>query len=511
LSLQAGGDAARLRGTLIADGQKGFHIFPEVNVPTPTTEGYIGWHLDITETSVGSGTLNAMQVDVDTTGTVLIVKNNGRMRIVNGSSATPAVSFISDADTGMFRQTTNELGFATAGSTIAIFNSTLDADADVGLHLTPTVDQAGAEGYQGLFLDITETAVGTGTREAFRIDVGAVPRFNVQPDLVQPTGDEIGINFELGINKATSGNYTAMRINVDETIAPGTNELLLALALEDTNRFEVKRLGHARTTAGTAATPAWGFTANDDLGIYRAGANSLGISTEGVAVAVLTQLLNETTGDEVGINLAVKVDKLTSGSYTGIKLDVTETDVNADNLLMDLQVDTVSQFTVDNGGIVVTQGQVRSIAGNANNAGHGFDGDANTGMYQVTTDVLGHTTGGVEWISIARDDQTVGAVTSQAITIALADDTVYWFEAWVIGRDQAGTDRAFYRRSLYAYREATGSATLGTALASDAAQETNANWDSAFSASGNNVRLDVTGDTGQTIDWRVLVRYQAVP
>lgn len=65
-------------------------------------------------------------------------------------------------------------------------------------------------------------------------------------------------------------------------------------------------------------------------------------------------LLNAATGNEIGLDFQVIVNKLTSGSYTGLKLNVTETDVNADNLLMDLQVDTVSKFSVSSiGGINV--------------------------------------------------------------------------------------------------------------------------------------------------------------
>ncbi|MFH1797720.1 MAG: hypothetical protein ABH844_00005, partial [Candidatus Omnitrophota bacterium] len=65
------------------------------------------------------------------------------------------------------------------------------------------------------------------------------------------------------------------------------------------------------------------------------------------------------TGNETAYNLAATINKATSGNYTGLKLNVTETSApgSADKL-MDLQVGGTSKFGVDNSGNVTTTGNV---------------------------------------------------------------------------------------------------------------------------------------------------------
>jgi len=46
------------------------------------------------------------------------------IRLLNGSSATPSISFIDDTDTGIFRPTTNQFGIVAGGATAAIFGAT---------------------------------------------------------------------------------------------------------------------------------------------------------------------------------------------------------------------------------------------------------------------------------------------------------------------------------------------------------------------------------------------------
>jgi hypothetical protein len=431
---------------LNTSGDIGIHITPEVD--QSSTDSYTGWFLDITETAIGTGTLDAMRVEVDST-VVFRMKNNGRLRAVDGSSATPVYSFNSDGDTGAYQATSNQYGIAAGGSPITVFNQLLNADADIGVHITPTVTQDSTMGYDAVLVNATETSVGSGEKNLQRWAVGGATKARIT-----------------NTGLVTSGN-------------------------------------------GSAGFPGYTFEGDTNTGMYRAGSDKLGFSSQGELIMAL-QAVNATTGDEVGIDLTLDVNKATSGNYTGLKLDVTETSApGTADLLMDLQVGAASKFAVDNTGEVTAQGRMRAVGGGSGNTAFGFAIDTNSGMYRAGADILGHTTGGIPWVSLARDDQTIGAVTSQIATVALTDNTLYWFEALVIGRDQAGTDRAFYRRSLYAYRQG-GGATLGTAMGSDAAQETNANWNVAFSVSSNDLRVDVTGDTGQTIDWRCLLRYQSI-
>ena len=44
------------------------------------------------------------------------IDSNGFFKAANGTAATPSLTFLNDPDNGLFRSTTNTLGFATAGN-----------------------------------------------------------------------------------------------------------------------------------------------------------------------------------------------------------------------------------------------------------------------------------------------------------------------------------------------------------------------------------------------------------
>ena len=89
-----------------------------------------------------------------------------------------------------------------------------------------------------------------------------------------------------------------------------------------------------------------GDTRNGD--VFIPDANGVGSGTAGH----LMEQVDEATGNEIALDLSFTVNKLTSGQYTGIYMDVTETDVNSGNSLIDLSVGTVSQFRVNGKGNV---------------------------------------------------------------------------------------------------------------------------------------------------------------
>lgn len=68
------------------------------------------------------------------------------------------------------------------------------------------------------------------------------------------------------------------------------------------------------------------------------------------------------TTDQTLFSLKGGVNKLTSGNYTGLKLDITETDVNTGNFLMDLQTDSTSKFKVaSDGGVQISGDTTQTI------------------------------------------------------------------------------------------------------------------------------------------------------
>jgi hypothetical protein len=105
--------------------------------------------------------------------------------------------------------------------------------------------------------------------------------------------------------------------------------------------------------------------------------------------------------------------------------------------------------------------------------------------------------------------QTTDATVTTLFSKTLSDNTLYYFEVSIIGRDAGGTNRAYYQRKLRVHRQGGGGATAGT-IQTPVTDESNAAWDATIDVNGNDVRVRVTGAAGVTINWACEVRWQAV-
>lgn len=106
--------------------------------------------------------------------------------------------------------------------------------------------------------------------------------------------------------------------------------------------------------------------------------------------------------------------------------------------------------------------------------------------------------------------QTTTGANTVLWTLTLDDNTLYWIEAKIIGRDTGGTKRAYYVREVYAYRQGGGIATLGT-VQTPISDETTAAWNATFGVDGANAaRVLVAGEAAVTINWSATIRYGKV-
>lgn len=67
-------------------------------------------------------------------------------------------------------------------------------------------------------------------------------------------------------------------------------------------------------------------------------------------------------------------------------------------------------MTIAGGTAIVTTLPIRTNDGSAAAPAHGFSADTNNGMYRITTDVLGFSSGGTERMRLQTPSTTVGAV-----------------------------------------------------------------------------------------------------
>ncbi len=384
--------------------------------------------------------------------------------LVSGSASAPSIGFSAQSGTGLFYS--SGIRFSISGLDRAILDgSKFSPTTNQGLALG-AASQAWGTGY------INQVLTGNGSAAAAAhgfINAGNTGMYLVGADqlhftsagadvatfmrsLDNSTGDETSILFTTVVNKATSGNYTGIRLDVTETSIPGSDNRLLDLRTGGTTRMHVTRDGAVRAYAGSpgvaglgftvtsaagmryagggvfvlaggadkmqfagsatvsyqpiwfpdgsAGAPAVTFTGDTDTGIYRPASDQLAVSTGGVQAALIQQALVAATGDETSISLFTTVNKATSGNYTGLKLNVTETSApGTDNLLIDLLVGNISKFHITNDGLVRAGDSATN--GLAAAPHYSFGRDIASGFYFTET-LLSHEVIGVSLSGTSR-------------------------------------------------------------------------------------------------------------
>jgi hypothetical protein len=157
---------------------------------------------------------------------------------------------------------------------------------------------------------------------------------------VQGNIDSLGSVFIVSNDANTSSASAKGRINVGGASA---NDPYLSLSISNIRNYGLgidnsddDKLKIVTGTGATMSTPS-------------TGTELMSMLPDGLIT--WNQTLNDATGDEVAFRVSPTINKLTSGNYTGILLDVTETAApGTDNRLIDLKVGGSTKFVVDNSG-----------------------------------------------------------------------------------------------------------------------------------------------------------------
>lgn len=220
----------------------------------------------------------------------------------NGTAAAPTFSFTNSTGLGLYRFGADSMGLAAAGANQFIVSASRLTSTGT---MTLNVGNTGATSTS--FLINTRTAAGTQT-PALRINelqqVKVTPGTAANPGLTftgdsilgmyRPAVDTIGFavtgvlaaritagtilgpsNGGLTVQAGTGNNRTLILAATNGT-GVATNVLSLAGASAVTTAF-----GPINGPAGSAAIPVYSFTSSTGLGLYRFGADTLGIATGG--------------------------------------------------------------------------------------------------------------------------------------------------------------------------------------------------------------------------------------
>lgn len=180
---------------------------------------------------------------------------------------------------------------ALTANTTGSFNSGIGREA---LASNTTGSLSIANGYAALFSNTTgNNNVATGYGALFSNTTGSnnvAIGYQALFDVTTPaTGQNTAIGYNTGRGITTGNNNTIIGANVTGLAAALSNNIIIAdgagaIRLQVDSSGNTTLAGTVATSNGTAALPAHTFSSDLDTGIYRIGANTLGVSANGALV-----------------------------------------------------------------------------------------------------------------------------------------------------------------------------------------------------------------------------------
>ncbi len=168
-----------------------------------------------TETAVGSGTQRFIEASVAAGATVrAYLTNTGEWAVGNGAVTAPSYSFTGDSNTGLWRVGSGINAFAGDGLEICRIQAPSGANPQI-------LWADGSTTLPGLAINgDPDTGLFAAGLNMLGISTGGDWIAKLQQAAVAATGNEIGANFEVEVNKATSGDYTGFYFNIADTASP---------------------------------------------------------------------------------------------------------------------------------------------------------------------------------------------------------------------------------------------------------------------------------------------------
>lgn len=123
--------------------------------------------------------------------------------------------------------------------------------------------------------------------------------------------------------------------------------------------------------------------------------------------------------------------------------------------------------------------------------------------------VDGNQAATAEYPLLANAVQTTDATVTTLWSLGLLDERMYYITAEIIAQKSDGSSRAAYQRTVLAYRDAGGGATIQGQTSLDTIESV-AGWDCTFDVTSNTLRLRVTGAAATTVKWRARVTVRSL-
>jgi hypothetical protein len=382
--------------------------------------------------SVGFVAAGARVVEMKSTSvnvnTTLNMASGKQLQADAGSAATPALIFGTQSTTGFYQVgSAASVGFSVGGTKKVQFSST-EINVNTALTVTGVLShQDGLVGTPALtFTSDADTGLYRIGPNSIGFAAGGVKKVEINAtNMSVNTSINIG---GAGVIKLANGSISAPSLSFTGSPNSGLYRLandILAVSINSAKRLEVKdtlvTVNTALTTTGiwttsvggTAAAPSITFIGDLDTGIYRVGPDAIGFTAAGVKRAHLSTSAFSANVRVLSANgsAAAPAHGFTGDDDTGLYR------VGADSVgivvggARNLQVDFTTGVIV-NTALTVT-GATLVGDGTAALPGVRFSADTNTGMYRVGADSVGITAGGARRLEV----KSAGVYANTALTV----------------------------------------------------------------------------------------------
>ena len=253
---------------------------------------------------------------------------------------------------------------------------TAGAATQAFVKIEPTINQSATAGYTAIEVDVTETAIGSGSNLLLDLQVASASKFSVTRTGVvsMATGlsllDDVYIAFgnspNAYIEYDTNQTNDAFQIALDST----NNTLMICNVANKAGNFAFPNWADptivicSSEVAGTATDEWMAFQHNGNNGVFFCGKGGVQFQQQAdVDSAASTSVFSFDTlgaaeitgasGTAAFLRIVPEIDQSGTAGYTGLLLDVTETATGSGNKrLLDLQTGSTSRFNVNSAGLV---------------------------------------------------------------------------------------------------------------------------------------------------------------
>jgi len=320
----------------------------------------------------------------------------------DGTVGAPSYSFDSDSDTGWYRRGSGDIALSLNGIQSVVL-STVQASFS-----TPIFAPDGSVGNPSIsFNNDTDTGIFRSGANDLRVVAGGILVF-----AAQTTGLNMGLPIFsariLGSDGTVGLPEYSFAADPDTGIYRlGANQMGLSaggiLALYVGTTFVAPNL-QMQTINGSSGTPAYSFASDPDTGIYRVGANALALSAGSTDIAYFRTDLANPSISIIDGTAAIPAINFFSDTDTGMYRFGANTIAFACGGAVSVQIDTAALYNLNGTAIAPS---------------YTFTSDTNTGFYRDTADQIGIALGGVTGGQIAQGSFTgtlTGCTTSPTAT-----------------------------------------------------------------------------------------------